>query len=86
MRGALRGAVVVPPGALSTVVCSCVGWLSHGGAGVGAAFPVVGVPGFGFRVCRYVWLGVRGAAWGCRDPSMGVAERLGARPVENRNC
>ena len=31
-------------------------------AGVGAECPVVGVPGFGFRVCRSVWLVVRGAA------------------------
>ena len=61
MRAVCRGAAVVPPGALSTVVCSCVGWLSLGGPGVGAECPVVSVHGFGFRVCRSVWLVVHGA-------------------------
>ena len=50
---------MVPPGALLTAVCSCVGWSSRGDLGVGAARPVVGVHGFG---CRHVdlfgWLSV----------------------------
>ena len=80
----LRGAVVAPAVALPTVVCSCVGWLSHGGPGITAVCPVVNVPRFGFRVCQSVW-------WLsvvlCEDVGTslwGVAEGLGAWPAEHR--
>ena len=43
-------------GALLTVVCPYLGWLSQCGPGVGTVCPVVGMHGFGFRVCRFVWL------------------------------
>ena len=61
VRVVSRGAEVAQPGAVLTMVCPCVGWLSYCGPGVGAVCPVVGVHGFGFRVCQSVWLVVRGA-------------------------
>ena len=57
-----RGVEVAQPGALLTVVCSCVAWLSFCGPGVESVCSVVDVHCFGFRVCRSVWLAVRGAA------------------------
>ena len=55
VRVVVRGAEVTQRGALLTVLCLNVGWLSLCGPGVGTVRPshrLVGACGFGFRACH----------------------------------